>query len=390
MDKGFKRFLVVMVTAGVILIGLLSASTFLGKKEEKSAKATPDAVAAQSTEKPKKTAVPDSSDANTEEPAKTPGATPSKTPSATYEPILSDKKVKTYPSVGVVVAGDSAYEMYNYVDSVVSQYAKVLNAFRKKLDAKVKIFDIVAPTSAGITFPDNLKDKVNLSDQGKASKKIAKKLAKNISFVPAYEALMAHRTEYIYFRTDHHWTSLGAYYAYSAFCKEKGIEPNAVEGYKKKAFKGFTGSFYKDTKQNKKLRKDTMEVLYPVDYDALALTYTDSNGKKFQAPVIANAANYSASLKYCAYIASDNPFTVIKNKNKKDGSSCVVIKESFGNAFVPFLADHYQNVYVIDYRYWNGKLQDFIRRKKCNDVLFVNNMSMTRNSYLVTKLSQIL
>ena len=159
---------------------------------------------------------------------------------------------------------------------------------------------------------------------------------------------------------------------------------------KKKAFKGFNGSFYKDTKQNKKLRKDTMEVLYPVDYDALALTYTDSNGKKFQAPVIANAANYSASLKYCAYIASDNPFTVIKNKNKKDGSSCVVIKESFGNAFVPFLADHYQNVYVIDYRYWNGKLQDFIRRKKCNDVLFVNNMSMTRNSYLVTKLSQIL
>ena len=106
-------------------------------------------MAAQSTEKPKKTAVPDSSDANTEEPAKTPGATPSKTPSATYEPILSDKKVKTYPSVGVVVAGDSAYEMYNYVDSVVSQYAKVLNAFRKKLDAKVKIFDIVAPTSAG-------------------------------------------------------------------------------------------------------------------------------------------------------------------------------------------------------------------------------------------------
>lgn len=81
--------------------------------------------------------------------------------------------------------------------------------------------------------------------------------------------------------------------------------------------------------------------------------------------------------------------TVIKNKAIKDGSSCVVVKESFGNVFVPYLADHYQNVYVIDYRYWSGKLSSFVQKKKVQDVILLNNISMTRNSYLVSKLGGI-
>ena len=72
-----------------------------------------------------------------------------------------------------------------------------------------------------------------------------------------------------------------------------------------------------------------------------------------------------------------------------DGSSCVVVKESFGNAFVPFLTDHYQTIHVIDYRYWKGSLSQFVTENNVQDVLFVNNLSAIRGSYQVGKLAGV-
>jgi len=85
----------------------------------------------------------------------------------------------------------------------------------------------------------------------------------------------------------------------------------------------------------------------------------------------------------------DNPYTVISNPDLSDGSSCVVVKESFGNAFVPFLVDHYQTVYVIDYRYYSGSVVDFAKTNKVTDVIFVNNLSAIRGSYQMGKLAGV-
>lgn len=191
------------------------------------------------------------------------------------------------------------------------------------------------------------------------------------------------------FRTDHHWTPLGAFYAYTEFCNAKGIRANNILQYKKKTFKGFKGTFYRDTNNNKTLRADNIQTFYPLSGKKISMYYKTVQGQKIHAPLIDNVSRYGESLKYCAFISGDNPLTVIKNKAIKDGSSCVVVKESFGNVFVPYLADHYQNVYVIDYRYWSGKLSSFVQKKKVQDVILLNNISMTRNSYLVSKLGGI-
>lgn len=305
-----------------------------------------------------------------------------------YEKITSKGKVQIYDTATVLV-DDTAYELYNYVNSAASRYAKAVNKLTKKLDSRVTVYDLIAPTSVGITFPDNRKKKINSSDQQEAINNIENKLSGREKFVPLYDIMMRHRSEYIFFKTDHHWTSLGAYYAYRAFCDAKGIVPNELSSYKKKSFSGFLGTFYRDTNQNKNLKADTLEVLYPLS-ENLTLEYTSVEGKKVSAPVIADAGNYGASLKYCVYIAGDNPYTVIRNKDKKDGTSCIVVKESYGNAFVPFLADHYQTVYVVDYRYWEGNLYHFIKKKKLREVILINNISMTRNSYLIGKLTQII
>lgn len=305
-----------------------------------------------------------------------------------YKTIKSNKKVVKYDT-GVVVIGDTAYEQYNYVEDSSKKYIKAVNNIAKKLGKDVNVYDMIVPTSIGITLPDNKYDKVGSSDQKKSIQKMYDMLSDNVKPVDIYDELMQHRTEYIYYRTDHHWTSLGAYYAYDAFCKVKEMMPNKLEDYKKASFGRFKGSFYGETNNAKSLRADKTEVLYPINNDKISIKYTTESGETLKGKVIEDASSFSENLKYVTYIDGDNPYTVIRNKNIKDGSSCVVIKESFGNAFVPFLADHYSKIYVIDYRYWQGSISKLVKDNSATDVMFINNISMTRNAYLIGKLSQL-
>lgn len=329
-------------------------------------------------------------------PSPVPSAAPTPTPFPTKEPekkgydkILSEGTIKVYENTATAVLDDSAYEIYNYVNNTASRYAKAVNKLTKGLDSSVKVYDLIAPTSVEIKFPDNKKKKLNSSPQKEALENIEHKLSGREIFVPLYDKLMRHRTEYIFFRTDHHWTSLGAYYAYEAFCEAKNIIPNQLSAYKIKKSENFTGSFYRETNQDSNLRADTLEAIYPLGQQ-ISMKYTTTEGQTISAPVIADADKFGSGMKYSVFIAGDNPYTVIQNKEIANGSSCVVVKESFGNAFVPFLADHYQTIYVIDYRYWEGKLVDFIKKKKTREVVLINNISMTRNSYLTGKLMSCL
>lgn len=304
-----------------------------------------------------------------------------------YPQITSDGKVKDYNSV--VVVDDAAYELYTYLDDVATNYAKSINKVAENLDGKADVYDLVIPLSSGITFPDNLRDEIKSSDQREAMTKIQNKMNEKVKIVDAYDTLMQHREEYEYYRTDHHWTTLGAYYAYTDFCKAKGIEPEELDSYDTKEFDGFLGSFYNDTSDAKlKKNPDVVTAYYPHNDSVMHVTASD--GQKYDWPVIYDVTNYGAALKYSAFIASDNPYTVIENKDLTDGSSCVVVKESFGNAFVPFLVDHYQKIYVIDYRYWTGSISKFAQENKVQDVLFLNNLSMIRNKSLVGKLYRVL
>lgn len=304
-----------------------------------------------------------------------------------YEKITSKAKIKSFG--GTIQVGDSGYELYNYVKSSANKYTSVINNIAGKLKGKAEVYDIVVPTSIGITLPDNKVKKVNSSNQDQAIKAMYRKLSKNVTGVSLYDTLMQHRTEYIYFRTDHHWTQRGAYYAYQSFCQAKGISAHELSEYPSKGFGNYLGSFYLDTNKSKELRTDKVRAYFPVNNKQIQMTYTDEHGGKYHSSVICDGTGYSTSLKYCAFIAGDNPYSVIRNKKIKDGSSCVVVKESYGNAFIPFLADHYHKIYVIDYRYWKGSVAELSKKKKVQDVIFMNNISMTRNAYLLGKLAQV-
>ena len=287
--------------------------------------------------------------------------------------------------------GDTGYEMYTYVESTAKKYADNINAIADAVEGTATVYMLPAPLSSGITLPDALYGKDIFSDQKAAEDGIIGFMNDKVVSVPLNKAMMAHRGEYIYFRTDHHWTATGAYYAYAEFCKAAGKTPTPLESYETEEFPGFLGTFYRDTNESSHLgdNPDTVVAYHPLSTEA-TLDYTDKNGQVIRWPIIYDQSSAPASYKYGTFVGGDQPYTIIKNPALTDGSSCVVVKESFGNAFVPFLVDHYETVHVIDYRYWEGSVSDFVKTNGVDDVLFVNNLSAIRSSVLVGYLHDIL
>ena len=382
--------ILLLIAAAALVVAVLAIFTdvFSGKKAPDK---TADAPAIQQPVDGEQT----SGDADTD----TPDPEPVDKSATDPQPITPTKPVSSntitssdtpYQSGGVYIVGNAGYEMYNYVGSLAEKYQSVINSVADSLSGRSTVYAMAIPLSSGITLPDALFSDIPGSDQAQAEKDILAGMGQNVKTVPLHDALMSHRTEYIYFRTDHHWTALGAYYAYREFCALKGITPHELSDYEVSQYPGFLGSFYNDGGKPDAMKNDpdTVNAYHPVSSTA-AMKYGDNESNLTGGKVIFDESTAHASLKYGTFIMGDNPFTVIENPEVSNGQSCIVVKESFGNAFVPFLVDHYQTVYVVDYRYYNGSVSQLAQDKGVTDVLFVNNLSAIRGSYQMGKLSGV-
>ena len=386
-----------LIAAAALVVAILAICTdiFSGKKAPDKDADTPPVTqtdgentgdGTQSGDKQDTTGDTDNTDADKSGEDKT-GETTTK-PASSNVITTSDKP---YQSGGVYVVGSAGYEMYNYVGSLAEKYQSTVNAVADSLSGVSQVYAMAIPLSSGITLPDELFSDIPGSDQAQAEKDILAGMGQNVKTIPLHDVMMSHRTEYIYFRTDHHWTALGAYYAYVQFCTAKGITPHNLSDYEVSQFPGFLGSFYNDGGKPDAMKNDpdTVNAYHPVSATA-SMKYGDNeNSTLTGGQVIFDESTASASLKYGTFIMGDNPFTVIENPEVSNGESCIVVKESFGNAFVPFLVDHYQTVYVVDYRYYSGSVTQLARDKGVKDVLFVNNLSAIRGSYQMGKLAGV-
>lgn len=315
--------------------------------------------------------------------------TESTTEKASEETTAAQPK-KTETLGGILIAGGSGYEYYNFVQSIADSYIGAINRAAKKLSGKANVYDVIIPTSIDITLDDATRKNVSSNDQKKAIDYFYGSMAKSVNTVNIYDTLREHRTDYIYYRTDHHWTALGAYYGYVEVAKAAGKNPVDIKDFEKVSYGEFLGSFYSDSKQSKTLKKKADELIaYKPNYST-TLEYTDSKGAKYTWPIVNDVSNYNTAYKYSCFAAGDQPYVKITNNDIESKDTCVVVKESFANALLPYLAGNYKKVYVIDYRYWKGDLFAFIERKGIDDVFFINNISATRNKTLVDDMNNLI
>ena len=284
---------------------------------------------------------------------------------------------------GYYVSGDTAYELYFFSQSGAYEYARLINRAAENLGDKATVYDMVIPLYYTFALGADVQKSLGVADGGEVMRYIYSGMSDGVKTVDVYTPLMGHRDEYIYFRTDHHWTATGAYYAYTAYCAKVGITPVPLESYEKLAFEGFLGTLYaKTNKQALADNPDTVHAYVPKGTNAMITHQADGTTVDWYSVVNRKTDTWyqNAASKYNCFIAGDHPLIEIHNENvsaDRKGTSVVLVKESFGNAFAPFLVDSYEYVYIIDYRYYDGTLTDFVSDKPHCDVVFLNNVVAT-------------
>ncbi len=315
--------------------------------------------------------VPTSSEAHEEIDNTSPssGNTETTTPTPTPEP---EKDYGDGPNVGYwMVVDGKAVQLFKFNKESFEYYAQVLNKYSEKLGDGVKIYSMIPPTNG--EFMQLKKYKGITDSQNDALGFLKSKLDNSISSVDVFDALNKHKDEYIYFRTDHHWTALGAYYGYSEFMSSKGDTPLSLDQFEKIDLGDFLGSSYTKT-LDKSLEEnpDNIVAYKPLNNHEFTI-YKGNDGTK--ADIIDLKYADDISKKYLTFISSGGATWSRVKTDIKNGKKVLVVKDSFGNMLVPFLVPHYEEIYVVDSRFYSINLTEkniveFVKDNQINEVLF--------------------
>lgn len=268
--------------------------------------------------------------------------------------------------------GDSAYELYYFSEKAVRAHASLLNTVQAMFP-KVKISAMIVPNSFGVILDPKVQEKLASSGMDQAIAYSYSLMDKRVNTVNVFDALSAHKKEYIYFRTDHHWTQLGAYYAYQEYCKSMGYSTKPLSDYKKLEFPEFYGTFYFFMNRPESLKGHPDQVT-AYQGSMNTMQYTDSKGNLQEGKLINDASQMLPGNKYNCFMLGDHGYVEIHNEGAPRKKSILVLKDSYGNAFVPLLAQDYRDVYVVDYRHYQGNASSLIQEKGIEEILFLNNI----------------
>lgn len=188
-------------------------------------------------------------------------------------------------------------------------------------------------------------------------------------FVDIRESLKAEYANgnQVFYRTDHHWTTRGAYTAYKSLSKALDFTPNSESIYEKSTYPDFYGTTW-STSGYWLNPPDEIEVWDNPEND-VEVTVVDG-----EATVHRDMFYYthlSEDDKYPVFLDGNHPYTVIKNKKASSKDTLLVVKDSFAHSLVPFLADHYAEIIMVDMRYYSMPLQPIIEKEGVDRVLFL-------------------
>lgn len=273
----------------------------------------------------------------------------------------------------------AAFLYQNFSQTTSNQYAAILNQMAEKVkDKGVTVVSAPALTAVGVMIEDAYQEKLGSVSQKKILNYIRSKLDPQVVSVDTVSALIEHNDEYLFFRTDHHWTALGAYYSYQALCEAIGLEAvdiNTLDTWDQGEFKG---SLYGKVKQSAKLRPDTVTAYVPKGDIFYEIFYTP--GYPTESTILNDASNRTVFEKYLVF-GTDYPMTHAENRSLPDAPNCIVVKDSFGNCFVPFLSQSFHHVYAVDYRkYYDVPIVDLVEKYDIDYIIVMPYITAIQDS----------
>lgn len=242
---------------------------------------------------------------------------------------------------------------------------------------KQKLSFLLVPTS-GLVMQEKLPKNARLFDQAKYIDQVQKAM-KDYNFVDVRDTLMDHNEEYIYYKTDHHWTSAGACLAYDAWSERTGGEIEKEDGLAKNVVSDkFRGSLYSKILDADSAYDEIWTYGLQKDEAFGSKDCTVTIDEKQQLDSIYDDEKLQEKDKYAYFLGGNYGQVHIQNQkaaSKAKGKNILIIKDSFANSFVPFVTQDYENIYMVDLRYYNGDMKAYLQEHEITDVLVLYNIS---------------
>lgn len=247
-----------------------------------------------------------------------------------------------------------------------------INTFAKE-QKDANIYFLLAP-NANLIYKEDLPKFTYEESQNKVYEMVEQELEENITLVNPTEELMAHKKEAIYFNTDHHWTMRGAYYGYKSLMDAMKLPVKPLNEYESSTLKEeFFGTLY--SKAPKSLVKgDKIQLFYNRNTQC-QVGYMNESILSNRLFALQNA---SIKDKYTVFLDGNHPLVRIKS-NCDNNKKVLILKDSYAHCLVPFLTEQFNQIYMVDLRYFHGDLGEYMKENKIDTVIFIHNVDFLAN-----------
>lgn len=309
-----------------------------------------------------------------------------------YVNNINPKDPARMTSTGIVIAGrpSTARAMSRLSANAngARPLAECANYYKQALGDSVNIYVAAIPLAAAYYIPNVAKSWSK--SHAAALNAMYAALSKDVKIVDVYTVLSNHTAEYIYSRTDHHWAPLGGYYAAEEFAKVAGVPFKDLSHYKEMVVPRYVGSMYQFTNDNAILASPERFVFHKpnqIEYTTTYIRFRTDNQR-----IVGETKPYTDKFffdymgpgAYCSFMGGDTKITQVRTATK-NGRRLVIIKDSFGNVLPGYLFYSFEEIHVIDFRYFNKSMKRYVKEHGITDLLIATNISFACSTNVMYK-----
>lgn len=303
-------------------------------------------------------------------------------------------------NAGIIIVGRGdkvrALMAYGGSSNGGAAYAEAANEYKRTFGSSVKVYSMAIPTAIDFYCPE--KARKCTKSQRATINNIHRLLSPDVYAVDVYTPLGNHVNEDIYLRTDHHWAPLGAYYAAQQFAKVAKVPFRTLQSYQRRVVTGYVGSMY-GYSNDISLKKAPEDFVYyipnGVEYTTTYADYTlnadyriVAESKPCKGPFFYHYRDGNGGA-YCTFMGSDKRIVKV-HTSTRNGRRLMILKDSFGNAIPGYLFYSFEDIVVVDYRYFTKNMKRFVADNKITDILFANNIFNACSSKIAARYAHFL
>lgn len=302
-------------------------------------------------------------------------------------------------AAGIIIVEDGnqtrSLMPYNGTMSYGIPYAEIANTYKRKMP-NVNIYCMIVPTAVEFYCPPMASTWTK--KQHPVINNTYAHVSDSVYVVDAYTNISRHTDENIYSRTDHHWAPLGAFYAAEALARTAGVPFRQLnDGYEECVVRRYVGSMYYFSKDIA-VKNSPEDFVYhkptDVEYTTTYITYKTEN-RKIIGEYAPQQGTFFKTYKdgsggaYCTFMGGDSKITIVRT-GTKNGRRLVIFKDSFGNAIPGYLFYSFEEIHVVDGRYFNKNIIKYVKENKITDLVFANNATHANSSSFINAYKRFL